>query len=233
MSVAVIIGGTSAGRKVSSASSSFTLPSGALSPLPHPTKRACIYISGPSGVGKSTAAEKWALTYQAKYPKRDVFLISQIEDDKDYANLDKLHRLPYRGASAVDFGEFPMEWFRDALIIFDDTDTISDPEQKANVQTFKERVLETGRHTNTSVIITSHIFSNYRDTRRILNECNQYILFPKALWSDPLKASLGKYTGLNKKQVEAIRSGGGSSRWCLINTNFPQYVLYENRFVSL
>lgn len=228
--VAVIRGGSRDNEDISSDSKPFVLSEGCLVPLPDKHKRSCIYIQGPSGVGKSTAAERWAWAYQAVYPERDVYLISQIEDDDDYSTLPGIQRIPH---TDYDLGELRMNWFRDSLIIFDDTDTISNPEQQMNVQRFKERVLETGRHTNTSVIITSHIFSNYKETRRVLNECSQYILFPKTVWPAALTRALTSYIGLTKKQIEDIKERSRSSHWCLINTTYPQHVMHEQGFFPL
>ena len=74
--------------------------------------------------------------------------------------------------------------FQDSLVIFDDTDCITDKYMKFKVNGILNSLLETGRHFNSSVVYTSHAACNGNDTKKILNECHSILCFVMALEVD-------------------------------------------------
>ena len=119
------------------------------------------------------------------------------------------------------------EFRQNDLVLFDDTDTIQDKKIKEAISRLKNDILETGRHSNIYVVITSHLINGISrtDTRTILNECTSLTIFPKSGSTYQIIYVLKNYIGLNKNQINYILNL--PSRWVTIFKNFPQYCIFE------
>lgn len=200
----------------------FKIHDGELIPIPKKTGRECMFIAGPSGSGKSTYISKYAQEFQDMFPHKRVYVFSRLNEDEPIDILDPL-RIEIN-QEIVDEPIDPAE-LEDSLVIFDDTDTIPDKTLNEAIRKLKNDLLETGRHNNVYVLISSHLMTNYKETRTILNECGSITFFPSAGSSHQITYCLKNYFGLNKTQINKIMSL--PSRWVTIYKNFPQYVLYS------
>jgi len=72
---------------------SITLREGEFSPTPGGSGREVIYVSAPSGAGKSTWISKYCNNYLRMYPDNRVILLSRLEDDKALDTIRDLKRL--------------------------------------------------------------------------------------------------------------------------------------------
>jgi len=187
-----------------------------------------LYISGVSGSGKSTYTGKYLEEYVKLYPDDPVFIFSSVPEDKP---LDKID--PVRIDIDEDLIEDPfnIQDFRDSITIFDDTDTIKNKILRTAVNNIKAEMIEIGRHYNARCIITSHIISNYRDTRQILNEATSVTFFPKSGGVFHIKNFLKTYCGLDKKQIQQVLDL--PSRWVTIYRTYPSYIIYEKGLSTL
>jgi|SRR5271170_96404 len=194
---------------------------GELIPLPS-TTRQCLFVAGPAGSGKSTYISKYAQEFQKMYPNKKVFVFSRLNEDEPIDILD-----PIRIQIDDELLEDPInpDELEDSLVIFDDTDTIPDKQLNEAIRKLKNDLLETGRHQNVYVLISSHLMTNYKETRTVLNECHSITFFPSAGSSHQITYCLKNYFGLSKDQINKIMSL--PSRWVSIYKNFPQYVLYS------
>ena len=86
-------------------------------------------------------------------------------------------------------------------------------------------LLETGRHSHTSVILTYHLPTNGLETRRILNETNSVTIFPANCGGRAMKYLLENYFGMNKDDIKRVKKL--PSRWVTIIKSYPNVVLYE------
>jgi len=198
------------------------LHEGEIIPIPNSKARECSYVCGPSGSGKSTYISKYAKEYKKIFPKKKIYVFSRLENDE---TIDLLH--PVRVIIDDDLVNDPINpsELEDSLVIFDDTDTISDKNQYEAIRKLKEDLLETGRHNNIYVVISSHLMTNYKETRKILNECHNITFFPKAGNTQQINYCLKNYMGLNKKQIEEFLHL--PSRWVTVYRHYPQYILYS------
>ena len=186
------------------------------------TERSITYITGASGSGKSYYTKMYCDEYKKLYPKREIYLLSSINEDTSIdkikglkrINMDKLLSEPL---SAVDF--------KDACIIFDDTDCLTNKAMRMKVQELLNSVLETGRHYQTEVIYTSHLATDGYNTKRILNECKSVVIFPSGLGGRSIKYLLEGYFGLDATQIKRIKKL--PSRWVCINKGFPMSVVAD------
>jgi len=201
------------------------LTEGTLSPVPNIEKRDTIYVSGQSGSGKSTWVKNYCEAFSKIYPDRPIFLFSKVEDDPAFSAM--IHK---KIITKVPLDEslvkepITTEELANSLAIFDDTDTVKDKEIKAAVDALINDILQTGRHSNTYIIRTSHQIANYRETAITLNESNTLVVFPHTN-RHQIDYVLKNYVGLDNETIKKIR--GLPSRWVVVYKNYPQYVYYE------
>ena len=81
-----------------------------------------------------------------------------------------------------------------------------------------------GRH-RTSALVTNHLPTNGKGTRRILNEAHQVVDFPHSA-SGRTQYLRVDYLGLYQKQVAYFRRQ--ISRWCCIYKKYPQVYMLEH-----
>lgn len=192
---------------------------------PRGKERDVIYISGSSGAGKSHFAALFTLEYMAENPKNPVYLFSSINRDKC------LDALASKGLKRVLLGEdfvntdFVLSDFEDSLLIFDDIDVIVDRGLKAKLYQILNNLLMTGRHSKTSIIFTSHIATNGKDTKVLLAECTHLVCFPKMMNGRSRDYLLKSYIGLNTKEIAEILKL--RSRAVVFIRGYPQVVVYE------
>lgn len=195
---------------------------GEIVPIPNPKGRECIYVAGPSGSGKSYWCGKYGKQYKKLFKKSDVVVLSRLDDDKPLDDLKPL-RVPL-DQGIIDEPISPEE-VSNALVIFDDTDTVPDKKIYAAVEAFKNDLLETGRHHNVYVVITSHLINNFRSTRRVLNEAHSIVIYPSSGSSYQIKYCLEKYFGISKEDIARILKL--PSRHVQIFKGYPQTVMYQ------
>ena len=196
---------------------------GILQPMPNKNVVEKIYITAPSGAGKSTFTGKWIGEYTKMFKDNEIYLFSSINNDKVLDRHD-----PTRIILDNDLLNDPIEpeELQDSLVIFDDTDTIRDRNMRRYMEILKDHILECGRHFKTRMLITSHLLSNYSSTRRVLNEATGVCVFPKSgSGTYHIKNFLKTYCGFDKQQIKKFVNL--PSRWVMIYRSYPQYVLYE------
>ena len=196
---------------------------GKLQPLPNRDIIEKVYISAPSGAGKSTYAGKWVGEFTKMFKEDDIYLFSSITKDKV---LDKYD--PTRITLDNELLNDPIEpsEIPNSLVIFDDTDTIRDRTMRRYMEILRDWILEQGRHFEIRMLITSHLLSNYTATRRILNEATSVVVFPKSgSGTFHIKNFLKTYCGFDKDQIKKFLNL--PSRWVAIYRSYPQYVIYE------
>ena len=186
-------------------------------------ERQILYITGASGSGKSYYTYLYCEQYRKQNPKNPIYLISSINDDSSIDKIKGLKRFdlnPKFIETAIG-----VEDFKNSMVIFDDTDCITNKILRNKINGLLGLILETGRHFNTSCIYTSHVPSAGLDTKKILNESHSITLFPNALGGRALKNLLENYLGFDKEQRKKIRTI--KSRWITICKTYPMCVLYE------
>lgn len=185
------------------------------------TERSILYITAPSGSGKSYYTREYVAEYHKMFPKRQVFIFSALEDD---VTLDKLK---YIKRIKIDKPEFlsmslTSEDFKDSLVIFDDVDSITTKPIKVKVYSILTSINNCGRHFNVSVIYTSHIACGGNESKSILNECHSLTVFPKNLGGKSSKYLFDNYLGLDKEEIKKIKNIKG--RYATIVKSFPMVI---------
>lgn len=195
---------------------------GKLIPLPNRDVVEKIYVSAPSGAGKSTWCGNWIKEYKRMWRDNEFFVFSTIQEDKALDKYDP-ERVP------LDLGliQDPIdpEELADSVVVFDDVDALQNVQIRKYVCGLRDWLLECGRHYKTRMLCTSHLIMNYASTRRLLNEATAVVIFPKGGSSYHMKQYLQKYAGLEKRQIKRILKL--PSRWVRLERTYPMYVMYE------
>jgi hypothetical protein len=125
--------------------------------------RQILYVSGASGSGKSYYAASYIREYVKMFPKNDVFVVSSVDKDKQLDSIKNVKRIKLDEK----FYETPftIEDFKDSLMVYDDTEMISNQMIKEKITNILDLILTTGRHTNTFAINTSHVTNGGQRTK--------------------------------------------------------------------
>ena len=156
------------------------------------------------------------------HPKREVLLISPVENDPAFDDLpiNKIEPNEELLDNPIDLNEL-----ENSLVIFDDTDSIVDPKVKKMIQDLISRVLEVGRHKNISAIICIHKICNFRETRTLLNEAHYVVLFLRGNRSHMTKYYLKQHQDISRKGMKKLYSI--PSRYIVFSNTFPSPILHE------
>lgn len=190
------------------------------------------YIAGPKGSGKSTFVGKYSREYQKMFGDRDIIILSKHKDDKSLGELKNVINLPLENLleNPLDDDEI-----RDSLMICDDIDAIKDKESRLGAITTRDDVLENGRHSNTYILCTSHLINNSHATKKVVNECDFIVVFPKTGGYKPIKYYFETYAGLDRHKIKKyIMDIPDECRWVYFRKIAPQLILWEKgaRFIS-
>jgi len=181
------------------------------------------YIVGASGSGKSYFASKLAEEYRTLYPKNSIYLLSYLTDDTSIDRVKGIKRIQLND----DFLEETLECddLKNSLTIWDDVDCITDKKMKLKLKELLTKILNTGRHTYTSLIYLSHIACNGVETKGLLNEAHSITFFNATLGGRTKTYLLNQYLGLNKSEIEAINEVEG--RAITIVKTYPMIMISE------
>jgi hypothetical protein len=185
-------------------------------------KDTVMYISGRRGSGKSTYCNDYMQAF-SQTSDGPIYYITRFEYDP---SVD----LPDRGrwVNVKDIDQFRIDDLKGSLLVFDDiNDAYLTKKQETAIAKLIQDVLENSRHFNISTLITSHMISNYKATRIILNECSGLVVYPEFSNQHQIKYALDKYFGLSKGQINQIYDLKGS-RWVQIESVYPKYILTQH-----
>jgi hypothetical protein len=74
-------------------------------------------------------------------------------------------------------------------------------------------------------VITNHLATNGKDTRRILNEAHSITYFPSSGSVKGINYLLQTYCGMDKKDI--VKAKKTKSRWITIFKHYPQIMMGE------
>ena len=200
--------------------------------------RDVLYLSASAGSGKSYFLNMFCKIYHMFYPKNELYFLT-CNDFKQDKSLD--HEM-YKNLNMNDFIDMVSEnqeeiakdgtIFKDSIVVLDDVGVIAhDKKKERNLWQFVNTGLENARKRLMSLIIVSHVPTNYKLTSVLVREATWYIPFPgnQQVKSDRF---LNCYLGLNKKQVHRITDEEDNSRWVAINCK-KKLVVSEYKIYSL
>jgi len=199
------------------------LPNGVFQQIPDPeTERQILYITGASGSGKSTYTASYIKQYKKMFPKNEVYCFSALQDDE---SLDVVNPKRIIVDETIYTSPIEVSEFANSCVVLDDIDVISDKKIREGVYSIMNQILEVGRHFKITCIITNHLATAGKDTRRVLNECHSVTYFPFSGSNVGTKRLLEDYLGLDKHTIGRIKKC--KSRWATIFKNYPNVVMCD------
>jgi len=188
------------------------------------SERDILYITGASGSGKSYYASSYIKNYIKKNPRHEVFLFSSIDEDKALDDIKQIKRFDINHPEFLE-EEFHITDFRNSLVIFDDTDCMTNKKILKQVNLILDIVLQTGRKYACSCIYTSHSACNGSATKLILNESHSITFFINGMGGKAIHYLLDNYLGLSKQQIIKVKDI--PSRSTTIIKTFPQLIMTQ------
>lgn len=214
--------------------------------LPNCNERDVLYIAGASGSGKTTMANAFIEEYLEMFPDRSVHIYSSVANyDRSLKSADnpsvEIHDInelvgeeqeveDAKGkiktilASPWDEPAYILEQLNNSLVLFDDVFNL-DKSILDRILFILRTLLETGRHSNTSVIITSHILLDGNRTKMFINEATAVVFFPRSNKSQAM-GYLRRYAGMDEQSAREIVNL--KSRWVIYMKCYPNCIIYEN-----
>ena len=195
---------------------------GKIIPLPDKNIIEKIYVSAPSGAGKSYWCGNWLKEFKKMFKDDEIYLFSKVTQDKALDVHD-----PIRVELSADLLDEPIEPsdMSNSVVMFDDTDRITNPKIRRNISDLRDLLLENGRHDNIRMLVTSHLLMDYRNTKCLLNEATAVCFFPKGGNTYHIKKFLTTYVGLDTEQIQKILNL--PSRWVCLYKHYPMFVMYD------
>jgi hypothetical protein len=154
--------------------------------------------------------------------KNEFFLFSNVDEDDV---LDKLKPIRIDLDDEEALSEVRSDDFYDSIVLFDDTDTISNGMVRKFIQHLRDDILECGRHYNTTVVAVSHVLQNYQATRKLLNEATSVVFFPKVGSNNHNYKFLKHHCLYDDDTIRRLLNL--NSRWVALYRSHPNYVIYE------
>lgn len=205
------------------------LTDGKFQHLPNPeTERTILYITGPSGSGKTTYTANYLKHYKKTFKKNPVYVFSALPEDE---GLDFLEPKRVKIDESLVTDPLSAADFVDSCVVMDDVDVIGDKKIREAVYGILNQILEVGRHYRISCIVTNHLPTAGKDTRRILNEAHSITFFPHSGSKRGLNYLLEEYLGLDKSDIRKLKKS--KSRWATIFKNYPQIAMTEKSIQTL
>jgi hypothetical protein len=189
------------------------------------TERQIVYVTAPSGSGKSYFTKQFMEDYKKAYPKRPIWIFSSLSEDPTLDKVKGTRRIKIMEEKFMN-ADLTAKDFSESLVIFDDVDVLSDKFIKKKVQSIFNSISQIGRHHKVSVVYTSHLATNGYETKNQLNESHSIVVFPRTAGSKTLKYLLDQYLGFDKHQIRRVKNM--SSRWVCINKTYPQVIFTQD-----
>ena len=189
-----------------------------------PMKESCrIGVFGASGVGKSYWIGQFLKQYKRRYKKNQIYVFSPILDDSAFSESKPIY---IRIDETILNDLLSIEEFSNSCCIFDDIESVKDKKVREAVLHFRDAVLETGRHENITCMCVSHIILNGSETKRLLNEAEEVVLFPRSNFN-AIKNLCSRYYGMSRDDLNYIKQIGEKSRSITIKRAFPTCIISE------
>jgi Cdc6-like AAA superfamily ATPase len=185
-------------------------------------ERQIIYVTGPSGSGKSTFCCNFLKEYKKKFKNNEIYLFSALSEDD---SLDKVSPKRFKIDSSLYEDPIDVKDLENSVVIFDDVDCVSNKKIRDAIYQIMDQILQVGRHWKISALITLHLPTAGKDTRKILNESHMYVYFPQSA-GGKIKYLLEEYLDIDRKMIKYFKKA--NSRYCCISKNYPAAYLLEN-----
>lgn len=201
-------------------------------PLPYilPNQRQSVFVSGPSGVGKSYWSASYikhlrdATRYKDNKKKKlpVYYFTAQKIDDPAYKDIKNFNKVDIYNEKLF---QLKVEDLENSITLWDDWDQGPKAITQFLYQLLRG-VLELGRKLNIHVIVLTHETLAGAFTKPIILESQAYVLFPRLSYRTASRF-LKDYMGFDKNELQDIKKI--NSRSVYINKQHPQYLVADHK----
>ena len=189
-----------------------------------PSHHYAMSVYGASGCGKSTFVGKFMSEYKRKHKDRPIYVFSSVTDDPAFKKAKPIY---IKLDETILSDPFMVNEFSKSLVVFDDLESLRNDLFSA-VNKFRDQCLEVGRHHNINTVSINHIIQGGALTKRLQNESNITVLYPRTNVSAISKLCKSQY-GMGNEEIKNLIGMGKTSRWVCISRDYPSFVISENQ----
>lgn len=181
-----------------------------------------IFIAGATGAGKSFMIKNMLLNDKKK---RKIWLVTDLESmDPSLKELFEMGRMKKVKTTPKDAKydvniDYMVEHLENTIIVFDDIS----PSNK-DVLSFRDNVLEKGRHKNIMAIVVNHQLRQWGVTKCCLNDSEFVICFPSANRAENLTFLNDKYHMTRAESKKIIDIAQRDGRYMIIHLWNPNFI---------
>lgn len=189
-----------------------------------------IYITGPTGCGKSSFIRGWVRLFKTLYPEARLMLFSSKTEDKVLDDLE-LERMHIDEDTVVDKYKLEdlMGESKPSLCIFDDIEDFPSAKINKEIARLRDEVMRNGRSYGIYSLFVHHDPCNYKETKSQIFECNKVVIFPKRCGKGTYNYLLEKKLHLTKKDVDVVT--GLKSNYVCINKGANKYFISDKYII--
>ena len=199
--------------------------------IPNSTAREILYVTGPSGSGKSYYASKYVQKFCEIFEESKILLFSRKTSDPAFDENKRIKRIQINDELCDANVDILQACKENTLLIFDDIDSLEKKYWDCVAKMMYD-ILEVGRSYKLYCIITSHLINsnNKKFSRIILNESHWVVFFPKTNIRGN-KYFLENYIGLEKDSIKDILNI--QTRAIAVYRNFPNFYVSKYQIAPL
>lgn len=191
-----------------------------------------IYISGPTGCGKSTFIRDYINHFKSKYPKSKILLFSSKTKDELLDGIKNLIRWDIDEdmltnkltLDEINYYGVPV------LVVFDDIESFPTKKLNVEIERLRDEILLNGRSRKIYGLFVHHDPTDYQKTKLLIKECNKHVIFPRRAGVGIYDRLFSMYLHIPKDLQKLMYST--KSKFVMINKNIPRYIL-SDRYIIL
>jgi hypothetical protein len=190
-----------------------------------------MFVTGGTGSGKSYYIKN---LIKKITPQRPIYVLTPLTDgdyrDPELPTVQHIVIDEDLVSNQLNLLEFVQPNDGHAIFIFDDIESIRNPQIRESVKSFRDQVLETGRHYNLSAIVVHHVAQAGLQTKHIINECTYYVLFPRSN-AEAVNKFLVSKVGIGKEMQERVKKL--ETRSLTVKRDYPVVFVSDQNIICL
>ena len=186
------------------------------------SRHSAIAVYGPSGVGKSVWISNFLTEYRKKFKNKAIYVFSPIKDEAGYIKNKAIY---IKLDESIIDDPLQVPEFENSICVFDDIESLNKVFYPI-ISNFRDRILEIGRHNNIDIISVHHVIQGGIATRKIINESDMTVVFPRSNFNSIEKLAKNYY-GFTKPDIAYLKNLGKTSRYAVIKRSYPSVIISE------